>query len=80
MNSKCKTWFHRVNTFLACHDMEQVSRERHVNTGNVMRAIETKLSTHYESQWVIGINLELIERLKPLTLTLTMIKIYFDIK
>ena len=31
--------------------MEQVSRERHVNTGNVMRAIETKLSTHYESQW-----------------------------
>ena len=24
--------------------------ERHVNTGNVMRAIETKLSTHYESQ------------------------------
>ena len=51
MNSKCKTWFYRVNTFLACHDMEQVSRERHVNTGNVMRAIETKLSTHYESQW-----------------------------
>ena len=29
--------------------MEQVSRERQVNTGNVMRAIETKLSTHYES-------------------------------
>ena len=51
MNSKCKTWFHRVNTFLACHEMEQVGRERHVNTGNVMRAIETKLSTHYESQW-----------------------------
>ena len=51
MNSKCKSWFYRVNTFLACHDMEQVSRERHVNIGNVMRAIETKLSTHYESQW-----------------------------
>ena len=31
--------------------MEQASRERHVNTGNVMRAIETKLSTHCESQW-----------------------------
>ena len=31
--------------------MEQVSRERHVDTGNVMRAIETNLSTHYESQW-----------------------------
>ena len=29
--------------------MEQVSRETQVNTGNVMRAIETKLSTHYES-------------------------------
>ena len=28
MNSKCKTWFYRVNTFLACHDMEQVSREQ----------------------------------------------------
>ena len=53
MNSKCKTWFHRVSTFLVCHDMEQVSRERHVNTGNVMRAIETKLSAHYESQWKV---------------------------
>ena len=31
--------------------MEQVSRERYVNTGNVMRAIATKFSTHYESQW-----------------------------
>ena len=51
MNSKCKSWFYKVNTFLACHDMEQVTRERHVNTGNVMRAIGTKLSTHYESQW-----------------------------
>ena len=30
--------------------MEQANRERYVNTGNVMRAIETKLSTHYESQ------------------------------
>ena len=81
MNSKCKTWFYRVNTFLACHDMEQVSRERHVNTGNVMRAIETKLSTHYESQWkeklqaelllgvnnMAGRNLELIECLKIVT-------------
>ena len=51
MNSKCKTWFHRVNAFLACHDMEQVSRERQVNTGSIMGAIETKLSTHYESHW-----------------------------
>ena len=75
--SKCKTWFYRVNTFLACHDMEQVSRERHVNTGNVMRAIETKLSTYYESHWKeklqaefavrAGINLELIECLKIVT-------------
>ena len=51
MNSNCKTWSNRVDTFLACHDKEQISRERHVNTGNVMRAIETKLSTYYESQW-----------------------------
>ena len=50
MNSKCKTWSHGVNTFLSCYDIKQVSRERHVNTGNGLRSIETKLITHYESQ------------------------------
>ena len=61
--------------------MEQVSRERYVNTDNVMRVIATKLSTHFESQWkeilqaevvlgvnnMVGINLELIECLKIVT-------------
>ena len=28
--------------------MKQVGRERQVNTCNVMRTTETKLSTHYE--------------------------------
>ena len=42
--------------------MEQVSRERHVNTGNVMRAIKTKLSTHYESRWKEKLQAELAVR------------------
>ena len=40
MNSKCKPLSHRVNNFLTCYDIKQVSRERHVNTGNVLRSIE----------------------------------------
>ena len=57
---------HKQKQQQLCPDMEQASRERHVNTGNVMRAIETKLSTHCESQWKEKLQAEFAVRGKRL--------------
>ena len=61
-SSSCKSWFHRVTTFLSKIEHEQICRNHDLSIQAVLHSVDSQLHDLYEQKWQAKLNTNIAVR------------------